>query len=556
MAERIVVVGGARSGKSGVAEALVAPAGGVTYVATGGGDDEEMAARVAAHRARRPSSWTTVETTDVAGAIRAAAPGGVLVDALGPWLADRMGAHDLWPDAGAATAAPDADRAEGLLAELDHAWAAAAAHDGGPVVVVCEDVGAGVVAADAATRRFVDLAGEATQRLAAGADRALWVVAGRALELPAPAGVATPADTRGERRPAEDAGELDGLRAHGDAMVPDGALDLAVNVVAGGPPAHVAATLRAAAADVGAYPDDTAARQRVAARHGLDPASVLPTAGATDGLWTLAAGLDAGHAAVIHPQFTEAEVALRVHGWRITHVRRRAERDWALEPDAVPADADLVVVGNPTNPLGCVDAAESVAALAQPGRLVVVDEAFMDFVADDDAASLAGRVAGGGVVVVRTPTKLWGLPGVRAGALLAAPALAARLARRRRPWAVGSVALAALAACADDDGYRGRVAAETAAERDALRGRLAALDGVEVIAEPAANFVCVRVPDGPQISERLLAQAVAVRPSTFPGLSADHLRVTVRDAGASDRFVTALAGALGQPVPPDRSEAR
>lgn len=577
MAERIVVVGGSRSGKSAVAEQLVEPAGGVTYVATAAVADDEMAARVTAHRARRPAAWHTVETTDLAAAIREAPAGAVLIDALATWLVERIGAHGLWPDDDAVTAPLDeaaAARAEGLLAELDHAWAAAAAHEGGPVVIVAEEVGAGVVPAEAGVRRFVDLAGWATQRVAGAADRVLWVVAGRALDLPPRAGptsepshrTATAAGERAARARGTTASTEPGvagglipatestpaaLRDHGDEMVPEGALNLAVNVVPGGPPLHIAGQLRAAAADVSDYPDDAAARQALAARHRLDPGAVLPTAGATDALWTLAAALGPAHAVVLHPQFTEGEAALRACGWAVSHVYRDPERDWMLEPDAVPDDAELVLVGNPVNPLGRLDDPAAVAALCRPGRLVVVDEAFVDFVAEEAGASLAGRVADAGIAVLRTPTKLWGLPGVRAGALLAAPELVDHLRAHRRPWAVGEVGLAALRACSDDDEYRRRVAGEVVAERERLRRRLTGLAGVELAAEPAANFACLRVPDGDTIHQRLLAQAVAVRRSTFPGLSSDHLRVAVHDAAATDRLVSALAHALGQPTPAD-----
>jgi len=592
MAKRVLVVGGSRSGKSAVAERLVSGAESVTYVATATVADAEMAARVAAHRARRRSSWHTVETTDLAGAVRAAPAAPVLIDALGPWVAARMGDHGLWPDAPAEVAPLDeagAERAEGLLAELDHAWRAAAAHHGGPVVVVAEEVGAGLVPAEAATRRFVDLLGTALQRLSAEADRALWVVAARAVELPSPtaapgvggaAGASAPDDTANDSNidtagapPAAmappqrveeaevDKAEVDnadfvevveepvGLREHGDAMAPEGTLDLAVNVVAGGPPAHVGGALRAAAANVGDYPDDTAACEAVAERHRLAADEVLPTAGATDALWTLTGALAPGRAVVVHPQFTEGEAALRAHGWQVAHVYRDPERNWALDPASVPDTADLVLLCNPVNPLGRLDDPAAIAALRRPGRMVVVDEAFVDFVADEAAATLAGQVSDGDVVVVRTPTKLWGLPGVRAGALLASTDWVAHLRAHRRPWAVGSVGLAALRACADDEAYRRRVAQEVAAERDRLRRRLVGMPEVAFAAEPAANFVCVGVPDGEKVRERLWAQAVVVRPSTFPGLSTEHLRVAVRDTASTDRLVNALAAALGHARP-------
>lgn len=597
MAERWLVLGGARSGKSELAEGLVASAAAVTYVATAAATDDEMAARIAAHQAARPEAWRTLETHDLVGAVRQAAGGAVLVDALGAWLTARMYAHDLWPPAEVATAAlgdAERERVDALLDEADALWAAAGEHEGGPVVVVADETGMGVVPPNAATRRWVDLMGELNQRLAAGADRVVLAVAGRGLEIgtapprpvrpeaeqaPEPAAAAKPSGARDEpaaaqtpgvadaeppgppRAPARpsappapaepfppadatDAEELEALRLHGDAMVPEGMVNLAVNVMPGGPPGHIAASLRAAAADVSAYPDDATTRETLAERHGIDPAAVLPTAGATDALWTLATALRPRRAAVIHPQFTEGEAALRANGCEVVRVYRDPEREWRWEPETVPDDVDMVLVGNPTNPLGGLDDPDDVLSLRQDGRLVVVDEAFVEFIVEESAVSLAALAADPGLVVVRTPTKLWAMPGVRTGYLLAAPALTARIDARRRPWAVDTVALAALRATAADDGYRRSVALRVADARDYLQRRLREVPAAALATEPAANFVCLRVPDGTLVRDRLRAHAIAVRPSTFPGLSSDHVRVAVHDNATTDRFISALGAAL------------
>lgn len=173
-----LVLGPRRSGKSAVAEQLAGAAGGaVIYVAPLTPTDAEMQARVAAHRARRPESWTTVETMDIAAAVAQAPPGQpVLVDSLGTWLAELLWRAGALEGGTGPDPAPILEQARALT---EHA----AARDG-EVVVVAEEAGWGPVPPSPATRRWLDLLGDCSQLLARHADRALLVVAGRILELP------------------------------------------------------------------------------------------------------------------------------------------------------------------------------------------------------------------------------------------------------------------------------------------------------------------------------------------------------------------------------------
>lgn len=544
VAERIIIIGGTRSGKSELAETLVAEAQHVVYVATGSDADAEMAERIAAHRDRRPVHWSTVDTLDPAGALRSAPHGAaVLIDALGAWVAARMAAENLFTDRRLAPLGEDglAGRERILQGAADF-WAAAGEHPGGPVVLVAEETGSGVTPMQAATRRFIDIIGAVTQQLTAESDRVLFAVGGRAVDLPPRPGGSSTVPTTADSPAAADTSDGGRLRAHGDRMVGEGMADFAVNVHGDAPPAHARAALDEATRALHRYPDDRSARETVAARHQRPVADTLITAGAAEAFWLLARVVAARNAVCVHPSFTEPEAALRAAGVPVAHVARRAAEGWRLDPSAVPSDADLVVVGNPNNPTGTLDAADTLAELCQPGRLTVVDEAFMDFVADD-AASLAPRGDLPGLVVVRSVTKLWGLAGVRAGYLLAPQGLVARLAAARQPWPVSGPALAALTACLADDGYRRRVAGEVAAERARLAEDLGALPGVRV-ADSAANFLLVGVPDGPGVHAGLQRRGVAVRPSTFPGLGDDHLRVTVRDGRRNRQLVDALAATL------------
>ena len=166
-----LVLGGARSGKSVVAEGLVSQlASPVSYVATVAvGDDADLAARVARHRARRPSGWHTVEPGHGGGGLAAVLRdlgGTVLVDSLGPWVAT-------WCTTGPVDASDDA------AVELCGALMARA----GDTVVVSEEVGLSVHPPTEAGRRFQDALGIVNQAVAACADEVLLVVAGRTLRL-------------------------------------------------------------------------------------------------------------------------------------------------------------------------------------------------------------------------------------------------------------------------------------------------------------------------------------------------------------------------------------
>lgn len=344
------------------------------------------------------------------------------------------------------------------------------------------------------------------------------------------------------RAQADPSGHHDALRLHGDRMVPPGALDFAVNVHGAEPPDWVREELRHALRGVGRYPDETAAISAVAARHGRDPAEIVLTNGAAEAFWILAAALRPCRAACIHPSFTEPEAALRAYGHHVERVRRRRE-DFLLEPAAVSPAAQIVTLDNPSNPSGAHTPSEDIAGMCRPGRVVVVDEAFMDFV-PGEPQSLSGRGDLPGLVVVRSLTKIWSLAGVRAGYLLAPAGIAAAIRRMRPPWSVNALALAAIRAGVGRVDEARAIAHEVAAARVVLRGGLLGLPGVRTWPS-AANFVLARVADGPGVHRRLRERGMAVRPlHTFPFLDADYLRLTVRDASSNAALLEALAESL------------
>jgi adenosylcobinamide kinase/adenosylcobinamide-phosphate guanylyltransferase len=172
VSRRVLVLGGARSGKSQFAESLLGED--ADYVATSAvdPDDAEWTARIAAHRARRPASWRTVETGDLAAVLAAPGPA-VLIESITAWLARTMDDCGYW--AGRAGHAALAHRAE----QLCSLWASTPR----VAVAVSDEVGLGVVPETSAGRRFRDELGSLNQRLAVVADEVHLVVAGLPLKL-------------------------------------------------------------------------------------------------------------------------------------------------------------------------------------------------------------------------------------------------------------------------------------------------------------------------------------------------------------------------------------
>jgi histidinol-phosphate aminotransferase len=337
-----------------------------------------------------------------------------------------------------------------------------------------------------------------------------------------------------------------GLGYHGDSELAPGLIDLAVNVRRAEPPAWLVTELARTLTQLAAYPDPAPARQAVARRHGRPDDEVLLTAGAAEAFVLIARALRPRCPVVVHPQFTEPEAALRAAGHPVRRVLLSPGDGFLLDPTAIPNEADLVVVGNPTNPTSVLHPGSTLARLARPGRVLVVDEAFMDAV-PGEPESLAGARGVPGLLVIRSLTKTWGLAGLRVGYLLGDHALIETLRRAQPLWSVSSPARAAARACSAPAALAEAEAdARLAGEQRAhLRRRLRSVPGVRLAGEPRAPFVLIRVPEGARVRDELRARGYAVRRGdTFPGLGPDWLRLAVRDQATSDAFAGALRAVL------------
>ena len=327
------------------------------------------------------------------------------------------------------------------------------------------------------------------------------------------------------------------LRHHGDRDLGLGLVDFAVNVRRPRPPQWLMEELTRDV-DWASYPDAAPARKAIAAHHGVEEAMVLPVSGAAEA-FTLVARTIGGSSLVVHPQFTEPEAALLAAG---RHPRRhllRAHNGFVLDPLQVPA-ADLVMVGNPTNPTAVLHPAGALKELE--AGVLVVDEAFMDSIPGQPETLVSADMAG--QLVLRSLTKTWAIAGIRAGYVVGDPALIRLLAAHQPPWSVSTPAVAAMVACLRNDSSReaDALAREGARYRSDIVDRLHHI-GLRTV-PGTAPFVLV---DTTPISSASLRQPLADkgfavrRGETFPGLGPTWLRLAVRTPEHHRRLVAAIA---------------
>ncbi len=306
-------------------------------------------------------------------------------------------------------------------------------------------------------------------------------------------------------------------------------------------PSWLSEALSASMTDLARYPDDRPALAAVAARHGRPTSEVLLTAGAAQAFSLLAQALRPRFPLIVHPQFTEPEAAFHHAGHDVR--RLILAPPYTLDPLLVPDEADLVVVGNPTNPTSVLHPVAVIEQLARPGRVLVVDEAFADTI-PGEAASVASRRDLPGLIVLRSLTKTWGLAGLRIGYVLGDAEVINVLRAAAPLWPVSTPALAAAIVCSSAEAIAeaNRIAIELAAHRDRLVDLLRPLPELTLPSDPASSFVLVHRPGAAHLREFLRDNGWAVRRGdTFPGLGPDWLRIAVRDPVTSEALARVIS---------------
>lgn len=327
-------------------------------------------------------------------------------------------------------------------------------------------------------------------------------------------------------------------------------LDFSASVGPVGLPEAARAAVSAALPRLDRYPDPSASalRTALARRHGRPESEVLVTAGATGALTLAVRAAAPRFVGVLAPCYRDVERAAAQAGalvdFHMAEESRGFAFDWAKAGAWLPGH-DLVLLGTPNNPTGRAVAPEASLALADaaPRAVLLVDESFLDFLPGADAWSLAASSAARpNVVVLRSLTKFYAMPGLRVGyAVGPEPALMA-MAACAEPWAVGTLAQEAALACLADASYARTARAVVEEERGFLA---AGLEAAGFAVHPSqANFLLVRGRNSAaSLVEHLGRRGLLVRDaSDFPGLGPDHVRIAVRARADNQILLSALGG--------------
>lgn len=333
-------------------------------------------------------------------------------------------------------------------------------------------------------------------------------------------------------------------------------LDFSSNMNPLGPPEAVETVFRDHWREIVRYPDPAARllRRKLSVKYDIPEACFVIGNGAAElidaAVRTLAPQLRRTLLPV--PSFSEYGQALRKAGVAIKETRLTRSNNFAADAEAwarEAADCDSLFVGHPNNPTGRLLSAEAQAFIASSGKMALIDEAFLDFAADEANLSFMRAAAEDErFVVFRSMTKFYAIPGIRLGFLVAHPRLAERVRESLPPWSVNFLAQRIGEAVMDDTLFAARTREWLDEERPWLTERLGAA-GFDVVAGDV-NFILASLPagsgfDARELQRRLAEMGILIRDaSTFSGLDSSFFRVAVKLRPDNERLVAALVRAL------------
>ncbi|MCC6139862.1 MAG: threonine-phosphate decarboxylase [Nitrospira sp.] len=309
------------------------------------------------------------------------------------------------------------------------------------------------------------------------------------------------------------------------------------------------------------YPDPECweLRHALADQWRVEPARVAMGNGSIELIHAIPRALKIDHLVLVQPTFSEYAAAMARAGGRVTTLCADRDDQYALPIDRLcqmlerqtkgSRTIDGMLLCNPNSPTGQACEAADILMLARiaqrRGIWLIVDETFADYCSERSILPLASSWSR--VVVLRSLTKFYGLPGLRVGYAVAAPAVVQRLRSALPPWSVNAMGQVAALAALRDMAHAKRSLRFVLKERTRLSNALARLPGCELFPS-CANFIFMELPPGwsaSKMTEQMRREGLLIRDcASVPGANRRSIRVAVRSREDNDRLVNSFSRAL------------
>lgn len=329
-------------------------------------------------------------------------------------------------------------------------------------------------------------------------------------------------------------------------------IDFSASINPLGPPSAARKAFIGSYEEISRYPDPHGLmlREVLAKRHGIEPAEVLVGNGSTQLIYLICAALRPRTALVIGPAFSEYTNALALVGANVRMLSLTEDSGFEFSTerliDTWEKNCDLLVLATPNSVTGQLIAKaeiEDIARLALVRKsFVVVDEAFIDFVEDQSVKMLVRNNPF--LIVLRSLTKYYALPGLRLGYLIGEAGRVAQLAAHQEPWSVNAPAMSVALACLADTSFAAKTERWLEREREFLFRGVARLQGLHPFPS-RVNFLLVKIGkhgvDALELRSFLLRKKLLIRAcNSFTDLGGDYFRVAVRQRKDNQRLLRAL----------------
>jgi threonine-phosphate decarboxylase len=301
------------------------------------------------------------------------------------------------------------------------------------------------------------------------------------------------------------------------------------------------------------YPDTEAYDliTRLADYHGMDRECFIAGSGSTEFIYWIPFIFKPKRALVVTPAFSEYEKGLRLAGSQVMYFQADEERDFVIDMDnlytRLTDGFDILYFCNPANPTGVLTPKEElfhlIARAERLGTIVIIDEAFIDFV--EEASLKVAAMQFPHCFILRSMTKFFGIPGLRVGYAIAGSAVIERLKRDKPPWMINTLAQICACEVLSDSAFIQETRRYVETERGFLHNAINGIPGLKVF-PGAANYLLVRIDfrmglSSRDLRERLLREGILIRDcSNFQRIGNYYFRVAVRKHGENQLLIDKL----------------